>query len=59
MRQASLALHFATYNYVTPHGTLTKKAEGTKTTPAMAAGLTDHTWTLEELLREMTGSTHN
>jgi transposase-like protein/IS1 family transposase len=50
--QASLALHFATYNFVTPHGTLTKKADGAKTTPAMAAGLTDHPWTLEELLIE-------
>jgi transposase-like protein/IS1 family transposase len=61
---ASFALHFAIYNFVTPHGTLTK-ATGEKgdvrirTTPAMAAGLTDHPWTLEELLREMTGSTHN
>jgi IS1 family transposase len=57
--QASLALYFATYNFVTPHGTLTKQAEGRKTTPAMQSGLTDHPWTLEELLREMTGSTHN
>ena len=55
--QASLALHFATYNFITPHGTLTKKTgeagERTKTTPAMAAGLTDHPWTMEELLIEM------
>jgi len=57
--QASLALHFATYNFVTPHGTLTKNSGDTgeriKMTPAMAAGLTDHAWTLEELLREMMG----
>ena len=39
---ASLALHFAVYNFVTPHGTLTKNADGRKTTPAMAAGLEDH-----------------
>jgi transposase-like protein/IS1 family transposase len=57
--QASLALYFATYNFVTPHGTLTKQAEGRKTTPAMQSGLTDHPWTLEELVRGMTGSTHN
>jgi len=60
--QASLALHFATYNFITPHGTLTKNTgeagERTKTTPAMAAGMTDHPWTMEELLLEMTGSTH-
>jgi IS1 family transposase len=54
--QASLALHFATYNFVTPHGTLTKQADGVRTTPAMRAGLTDHPWTLEELLREMAGT---
>lgn len=54
--QASLALHFATYNFVTPHGTLTKAADGKKTTPAMAAGLTDHPWTHEELLIEMSKS---
>jgi transposase-like protein/IS1 family transposase len=54
--QASLALHFATYNFVTPHGTLTKNADGVKTTPAMASGLADHPWTLEELLMEMMGS---
>jgi hypothetical protein len=48
----AMALHFATYNFVTPHGTLTKKAEGKKTTPAMEAGLTDHAWTMLELLQE-------
>jgi transposase-like protein/IS1 family transposase len=53
----ALALHFATYNFVTPHGTLTKEAEGRKTTPAMAAGLTDRPWTLAELLTEATKST--
>ena len=29
-----------------------------KTTPAMAAGLTDHPWTLEELIIAVAGSTH-
>ena len=48
----AMALHFATYNFVTQHGTLTKRAEGVKTTPAMEAGLTDHPWTLLELLEE-------
>ena len=55
----AMALHFATYNFCAPHGTLTKKADGVKTTPAMAAGLTDHVWTLEELLTEATKSTLN
>jgi transposase-like protein/IS1 family transposase len=53
----AMALHFAVYNFVTPHGTLTKAAEGVKTTPAMEAGLTDHPWTLEELLIEASKST--
>jgi transposase-like protein/IS1 family transposase len=62
--EASLAMHFAVYNFVTPHGTLTKQTaergeRKTPTTPAMAAGLTDHPWTLLELLQAATGSTHN
>jgi len=39
----ALALYFAYYNFCWKHGTL-------KETPAMAAGLTDHRWTVEELL---------
>ncbi len=50
--EAALGLYFAVYNYVRPHGTLTHDAEDRrKTTPAMAAGLTDHPWTLVELLQ--------
>jgi len=41
--KAHIALHFAHYNFVRVHQTL-------RTTPAMAANLTDHLWTLEELL---------
>jgi hypothetical protein len=37
------------YNFCTPHGTLSFQAHR-PTTPAMAAGLTDHCWPLEELL---------
>jgi transposase-like protein/IS1 family transposase len=54
---AALGLYFAVYNFVRPHGTLTHDAEGRrKTTPAMKAGLTDHPWTLLELLEAI--STH-
>jgi transposase-like protein/IS1 family transposase len=53
---ASLALHFAYYNFCRPHQTLTQNADGTKTTPAMAAGLEDHVWTLEELVAKSTHS---
>jgi hypothetical protein len=37
------------YNFCTPHGTLSFRAHQS-TTPAMAAGLTEHCWTVEELL---------
>ncbi len=45
----AVALNFFAHNYLRPHATLTKAA-GVKTTPAMAAGLTDHVWTAEELV---------
>jgi hypothetical protein len=35
------------YNFCTPHASLSQVQ---KTTPAMAAGITDHCWTLHELL---------
>jgi transposase-like protein/IS1 family transposase len=41
--EAMLSLYIAFYNFVRPHMTL-------KTTPAVAARLTDHRWTMEELL---------
>ena len=43
MLEAMLALNFAHYNFCRKHRTL-------KITPAMAAGLTDHVWSVEELL---------
>jgi transposase-like protein/IS1 family transposase len=47
--EAALALFFAFYNFCRPHMTLTEEA-GHKTTPAMAAGLADHVWSVAELL---------
>lgn len=41
--KAAVALYFAWYNFVRVHGTL-------RVTPAMEAGLTDHVWSLGELL---------
>jgi len=41
--EAALTLFFAYNNFCRKHGTL-------KTTPAVAAGLTDHQWTVEELM---------
>jgi transposase-like protein/IS1 family transposase len=41
--EAALALFFAYYNYCRVHSTI-------GTTPAVEAGLTDHVWTMQELL---------
>jgi hypothetical protein len=41
--QAAVALHFAHYNLVRMHKTL-------RVTPAMAAGVTDRLWSLEQLV---------
>ncbi|HVT38196.1 MAG TPA: hypothetical protein VHE78_04075 [Gemmatimonadaceae bacterium] len=49
----SVAIHFMAHNYLRAHGTLTKAAKGYKTSPAMVCGLTDHVWTVEEMLSKM------
>jgi hypothetical protein len=41
--RAAVGLHFAHYNFVRSHKTLRK-------TPAMAAGVSDRFWTVEELI---------
>jgi hypothetical protein len=41
--RAAIALHFAYYNFCRVHSSL-------RVTPAMEAGLTDHVWTIAELL---------
>lgn len=46
--RAALALYFAYYNFCRVHSTL-------KTTPAVASGLTDHTWSVAELLERIGG----
>jgi hypothetical protein len=45
----AISLHFMHYNFCRPHQTLTKKAGGKKTTPAMAAGITKYPWSLTQL----------
>lgn len=45
---AAVSLHFMYYNFARPHQTLTKRY-GTPTTPAMAAGVADHIWSLTEI----------
>jgi IS1 family transposase len=46
----AFAIHMMFYNFCRAHMTLTKAANGIKTTPAMASGLTHHVWTVEEVL---------
>jgi transposase-like protein/IS1 family transposase len=41
--EAAIGLYFAAYNFVAKHSTI-------KTTPAVAAGITDHPWTADELI---------
>jgi len=43
--KAAVALHFAYYNFCRVHSSL-------RVTPAMESGLTDHVWTIAELIRE-------
>ena len=43
----AIALYFMHYNFARPHKTLSKPYP---TSPAMAAGLTDHVWATEELI---------
>ena len=43
-------IHFMHYNFCRPHTTLTKANPNRyPTTPAMAAGIADHVWTVEEV----------
>jgi hypothetical protein len=43
---SALALHFAYYNFCRIHSSL-------RVTPAMEAGVTDHLWSLDELIGEL------
>jgi transposase-like protein len=50
--EAGMYLLGVTYNFCWPHQELSKSTHlGCLTTPAMAAGLTDHVWSMGELLR--------
>jgi len=46
----AISLYFMHYNFCRKHETLTKAAGGIHTTPAMAAGVSDHVWKLEEVI---------
>jgi IS1 family transposase len=48
--RAAVEIHFMYYNWCRPHTTLTKAHPlHYPTTPAMAAGIADHVWTLQEV----------
>jgi len=42
--EAAIALHYMHYNFARIHQSL-------RVTPAMEAGITDHVWTIEEIVR--------
>ena len=44
----AVALHFMYYNFARPHKTL---ANPYPTTPAMASRVSDHIWTIEDIVR--------
>lgn len=46
----AMSLWFMYYNFCRPRMTLTKAKGGIKTTPAMAAGVADHVWKLDEVV---------
>lgn len=46
----AVSLHYMVYNFGRPHQTLTRAANGYLTSPAMAAGVTDHVWSLKEIV---------
>jgi IS1 family transposase len=48
--EASIALQMMYYNFGRSHETLTKAAGKVKTTPAMASGVADHVWSIEEIV---------
>jgi IS1 family transposase len=48
---AAEALHFMHYNFARPHKTLSKPYP---TTPAMASGVADHVWSLEDIVGLLT-----
>ncbi|ORV86551.1 transposase [Mycobacterium interjectum] len=45
----AVSLHYMDYNFARPHQTLTRATDGRKTTPAMAAGVTNHVWTYRDI----------
>ncbi len=59
---AAVSLYFMFYNFCRPPQTLLNnsapKGRRAETTPAMAAGLTDHVWTIAEMLSQVQGKSN-
>ncbi|HEU4988643.1 MAG TPA: IS1 family transposase [Gemmatimonadaceae bacterium] len=51
----AVALHYTYYNYCRPHTTL-NRSHGRPTTPAMAAGLAEKPWSIDDLLNLLHGN---
>lgn len=49
----AVSLYFMYYNFCRSHQTLTKERKGVHCTPAMAAGVTDRVWKVEDVLALM------
>ncbi len=60
--EAAISLYFMFYNFCRPHKTLTTnsapKGRRIETTPAMAAGLADHVWTISEMISRVMGKSN-
>lgn len=54
---AAVALHFMHYNFCKPHSALRTK-KNNRITPAMAAGVTDHCWKVEEIVALLPETVH-
>ncbi len=52
---AAVSLHYMYYNFDRPHQTL---ANPYPRTPAMAAGVADHVWTLQEIAGLLDATSH-
>lgn len=53
----AVSLYFLFYNFCRVHQTLTKARKGIHTTPAMAAGLADRVWKVEDIVAGMDPTT--
>jgi hypothetical protein len=54
---AAVSLYVAHYNWCRPHESLSPNARH-QTTPAMALGLTDHVWSIGELIDAAVAAEH-